>query len=737
MNAHFPAHKEIFEYRFKAGDGFFYRGHDFTFIRTEQEGYILSRIHDGLHQGFTKVQMMDAFAAPDPIVHYPGKYTKEGVTVGLQEESRTTKLSGKQKSLLLMKRDLCVEVMKLHRAGKIELTDESMEVVLPGLIRKIGAPPVLENRRTTWKGRKKMTRENFDPRPRTVRDWIANYRKTGKLVSLLEDYGNNAGTTRLAPEVEGILHKHVLDWATTDRLHKKTAHSNMSAEIEALNALRSKESKLGTPDIKTFRDRCRKFPPAFRAAARGGVDAASLEYSVTIEGLEPIRPLERTEEDEWNVDLQTLLTIAGVWEKMSDKERAKVPRIRLWMTAIIDVASGAIPAAEVHRKKPSTKTAVAALEMATRDKSDISANLGCSTAWDIYGSPEFHAVDSASWFISDEYRWVVNDLGTTLFLPPTGAASARGTIERFFRTCSSEAFEYFSGRTWGSVEEKGLQDAEKEASVVFEQAREIILRFIIDVYHNTKHNGGETPRDAWKRLKKRYGVLPPPTGHRRRAIFGSSFEATITSSGFTKDGVPYQSNVLQHIRRNITNKVLARVDRLDLGYASVFDGTRWYTIEAKYEEFRGMSGLEWAAIRDRYVQIADERQALSLPTVRKAKDDLRKAGQLARVLARLPDPGFTEEDYGSFERKLSRKFEISPRGPKISLNMDAEWRPSAAYLELMGLEGIVGADRMFDSNAYPAEPTREPELTPIGQVLAVSDEIASLIDPDFDSSFGG
>lgn len=547
----------------------------------------------------------------------------------------------------------------------------------------------------------------------------------------MDDYGGNAGSTRLDPEVEGIVQSYVHKWASVDRLNQNTVYEEMRTKIDELNESRPEEHRLTPPNIKTFRRRIKKLPPAFRAAARNGADAGALEYSIHRQGLDPIRPLERCEMDEWVTDVHTVLAVAGVLQTMSKKERAAIPRLRLYLTAIIDVASECLISADVHRKPPSIKTSIAALEMATMDKTAIAKELGCFSPWDMHGTLELIAVDSAAWYVSDEFRWTVNDLGATLFLPPTGAASARGTIERFFRTCSHKAFEYFSGRTWGSVSEKGLVDAEKEASIVFEQARALLLRFIVDVYHNTKHNGGETPREAWKRLKNRYGVLPSPTGHRRRAIFGSSFEATVTASGFTWQGVPYQSNALQHVRRNVTNKVLARVDRYNLGAASFFDGTRWYTASAKFEEFEGMTAFEWAAIKDQYSQLADQQAELSRETLQKAIADLRNAGKLARLLAALPQPGFTEEDYARFEERLGRQFKITHRGPAAEIDMTADWRPSAHYLELIGLGGVAVPDNVFSAfgdTAHEAEPEplpAAPERTPV---------IQSLIDPDFDAS---
>ncbi|TAW06605.1 hypothetical protein ELI25_29490 (plasmid) [Rhizobium ruizarguesonis] len=732
MNIHAPmfsASKEVSEYRFAAGDGFLFRGHDFSFVETLPDGYVIARVHDGLRIGLTKQQMAEAFEDKrDPIVHYPGKYSEGGARAGLRDEAMTTKLSAKQKSILLLKKELCDAVLKLYRNGDLKLTDESMALFLPGLIKGLRTP-LPEGRKKTWKSRKKMTRETFDPSPRTVRDWLAKYRRSGQLVSLVDDYGNNAGTTRLGPELEGIVQKYVHKWATTDRAKRNTIHQEMCDEIEKLNNDRPMHDRRSPPDIKTFRRRIKTLPPAFVAAARNGVDAGKLEYSIHHQGLESIRPLERTEMDEWVTDLQTVLALAGVWKTMSKKERAAVPRMRLYLTGIIDVASECMVSAEVHRKPPSVKTSVAALEMATMDKTAIAKELGCFSPWDMHGTFELIATDSASWYVSDEFRWTVNDLGAILFLPPTGAASARGTIERFFRTCSVQAFEYFSGRTWGSVSEKGLVDAEKEATIVFEQARALILRFVVDVYHNTKHNGGETPRDAWKRLKNRYGVLPSPTGHRRRAIFGSSFEATITASGFTWNGVPYQSNALQHVRRNVTNKVLARVDRYNLGTSSFFDGTRWYTASAKFKEFEGMTAFEWAAIKDRYSQLADQQAELSRETLQTATADLRNAGKLARLLAALPQPGFTEEDYERFEERLGRQFKVTSRGPVAEINMAAEWRPSANYLELIGLGDVAVPDDVFSGfgdTAHEAEPPPAvPECMPVVQ---------SLIDPDFDAS---
>lgn len=166
----FPALKEVSEYRFSIGDGFLFHGQNFSFVETLPDGYVIARVHDGLPIGLTKQQMAEAFEDKvDPIVHYPGKYSAAGARSGLRDEARTTKLSSKEKSIVLLKKELCDAVLKLYREGVLKLTDESMALFLPGLIKGLRTP-LPDGKKTTWKSRKKMTRETFDPSPRTVRD---------------------------------------------------------------------------------------------------------------------------------------------------------------------------------------------------------------------------------------------------------------------------------------------------------------------------------------------------------------------------------------------------------------------------------------------------------------------------------------------------------------------------------------------------------------------------------------
>jgi putative transposase len=110
----------------------------------------------------------------------------------------------------------------------------------------------------------------------------------------------------------------------------------------------------------------------------------------------------------------------GVWQKLTKEQRKKVPRERLYITAVVDYASKSLVALRVHREAPSIMTVLATLEMVCIDKSDVAARYGCASPWNHCGSVETVAADSATWFTKLACRVTINDLGAKLFLPPAG-----------------------------------------------------------------------------------------------------------------------------------------------------------------------------------------------------------------------------------------------------------------------------------------------------------------------------
>lgn len=71
----------------------------------------------------------------------------------------------------------------------------------------------------------------------------------------------------------------------------------------------------------------------------------------------------------------------------------------------------------------------------------------------------------------------------------------RGMIERLFRTAIMSLFSHLSGRVFSNVFERGDHPSEERACLTTEQLGYAIVRWVVDIYHNTPHEGlgGLTP----------------------------------------------------------------------------------------------------------------------------------------------------------------------------------------------------------------------------------------------------
>ncbi len=465
------------------------------------------------------------------------------------------------------------------------------------------------------------------------------------------------------PEELVHINKYVWKYATEDRLPIKELHEALSNAMTDDNAVReAKNAELGTaalpllrvPDIDTFSARIRKLPRSYVDLGRYGTDYATAKYRSIMSGIDLLRPLEQIQLDECWIDLQTLLIQAEEWEKLTLKEKKRVARVRLYVTAAKDVATKCIVGMRIHHTSPNTASAVSTLEMVTRDKTELAKSIGCETPWDQHGVFGEVSLDSATWNASNEVRIAVNDMGGTLFQPKSGDAAARGTLERWFRSLNRQALHFFTGRTWGSPAEKGDYDAEGETSVVFHQAAELLVRFVVDVFHNTPHHGlnGETPRQAWERLNKFYKPAPPLSSRVRRGIFGITVHRKVSRSGIRVLGIQYSSSKLQKLFRDDDLEVEVRIDRYDLGAISVRHPQGWLTVPAVHDDLIGMSIWKWLAFNDRLRLTNRKNAEVQKAVAQRTKEWLQTQAQISRAEAELGSAILTERDILRFEKKV-------------------------------------------------------------------------------------
>ncbi|MCJ8057190.1 Mu transposase C-terminal domain-containing protein [Shinella curvata] len=725
-------------YNFKSFDALYFKGIFRRPVESDLQTHTLQRVHDGLHETFTHEEIHAMFRDPDePMEYRPDYYSKKGSRAAARPRAYLGDLDEKRQEQSLFQTRVCEIFARREREESgFTRSDKVMKKTLPEIWDEIADKGTKRKNYLTDKVKP-------IPHPRTVRNWLRKYESDASALNQVKKWGRNQKNTYYTAEECVVLQQYIEFYLANPTSTKAEAHALMVEKIKEINAgilLANEQNEergnpvaslpeLRTPSLKTFSERINDLPAAFLAYARLGKAAADREYAAARDGLKVFRPLQRGEMDEWRVDLQVLLVLAGVWQKMSKKQRTKVARIRLWMTAIIDVATRCLLGFRVHKQAPSVMTSIATLEMTAIVKTSIAKLYGCTSTWEYCGTLEEVATDSATWYSSQPFRVTVNDLGATLLLPPAGAASARGTIERFFRTTAEHAFQYFSGLTGNSVEAKGDSDPEVEASVTFEEVAAILTRYFVDVYHNTPHEGlgGETPRNAWNRLAK-HGITPPPSPAQRRHIFGVNVQRVVGKQGIRFLGVYFQSVELQALRRRWKDGHLAliRVDRQNLGSISVWTGEGWLTVPAIDEEFEGMSMWAWTAICAELKAINATEAKLSRPTVRKAKEDARKRAEVLRMEADLDNPVSTEAAYLEWEKKLDLKLRITARESSVPQDFMSTGQLAEDFYRTIGIELPVGENAWRDASEHTGEPDVKetvpaPETPAIGLSNSVFD----------------
>jgi len=686
-------------YRYDTGDGFRLGDKYLKYVKTTKSHLVLRRADTGIEESFPH-ELVHALFGDEvrPLEHLPKFYADGAIDEELGNLFLGDLPLEKQKAtdfkIIVCERFLDAERETAHlkRHERVARSDDKMRPFLEALVKEMSLEANAGKRWSTYSTKHK--RGDFAvPNPRTVRKWLKAYEEDNDPLNLVSARGGRS-SDYFTVEESVILDTFVSKYASEDRPTMVKLHGKMKDYIVGLNESRRSQGDesvpLRVPSLRTFQNKVNSLNDAFVQLGRAGKDKTSAQHRPTGDGRSITRAFQLLEIDEWKVDWRTLLTIMGVWQKLTKEEKKKVPRERLYITAVIDYASKSLVSFRVHRESPSIMTVLAALEMACMDKSGIAKQYGCIDDWSQCASPEAVAADSASWYTRLAFRVTVNDLKAKLYLPPAGAASARGTCERFFRTCSTKALESFSGRTFGSVFERGDYDSDALACLPYDKVAAGLTRFFVDVYQNTPHQGlhGETPKEAYGRLLRTHRLRPPPSGRRRRHIFGINVYRVLGRHGIRFLGIPYQSPALQSLFRRKKQKILFRVDRFDLGQISVWNGEGWTSVDAPNKAFKGMSIWTWRAICISLRDLHLSKAKLSIDILRKARADLEAEGEILRLEAGLDSPILTQEKFDAWEKEMDRAIEIVDDHGNVPGNFVEKLVFAPEFYRALGIEFV-------------------------------------------------
>ncbi|MGO4407760.1 Mu transposase C-terminal domain-containing protein [Bosea sp. RAF48] len=628
---------------------------DYTPVSDDESGHVLRRVDNPtLCESFTHEEF-EAMRKEGRLSISRGFYLATQAKIRLPETgTRITDLSTEGQVKLLWQKSICDKFLRMENDGKSSRSDESMKAAITKIVADLLGAHLAAGRC----GSADVTVKR-PPSPRTLRRWLRRYEAGGFNAMALVDGYHRCGdsiSARFSSVERRAMQKFAKRYASNRKPTKAGLLQDLHVFLGKLNVRRLKRGMrpLAKPSRKAFEHVINQLDPWLVEAGRTSPEAARKKFYIVRGGLEVTRPFERLELDGSRIPLQAILEDAGVWENLSPEQKVKVGRGRYWLSVAIDAATRCCLAALLVESL-SSASAVATLEMAVNDKSAYAAAAGCLTPWDMHANLETASQDSGSEFLSHEYNAAVTDLGAELFFPPAGMPQMRGRNERFFRTLNKGLFSRIDGQTFENVVAKGDYNSEARAVLDIAEIGRMIVRWIVDVYHNTPHSGlgGRTPRNEWLRLSEIYSLLPPPDADVNRHIFGTTIERRIGNQGVRVLGLRYQSLELQRVRRQFGLKpVLVRLNPADLGYVSVRGKEGWLTVPCQRSGFDGVSMTRWLEAERVLRRTNADMAKASEPIVHKALSDIQEMSDAATKRAGIASPILTSEQFSMLERRF-------------------------------------------------------------------------------------
>jgi putative transposase len=227
--------------------------------------------------------------------------------------------------------------------------------------------------------------------------------------------------------------------------------------------------------------------------------------------------------------------------------------------------------------------------------------------WECYGVPELVVVDNPPEFHSSHFERASLQIGTDIQYAKVLVPWYKGKLERFQGTLNHDLMHGNPGTTFSNILERDDYDPTRHAVVLLSTHREMLHKWIIDVYLQTPHRGiKDTPAHRWH---SDAGALPPPlppSASELEIVLGMTVQRVVFHYGIELEGLKYNSPELGELRRRIGigAKVELTFDPGDLGHINVLDSQKgtYVIVPAVNQSYaKGLSFWQNKVIR-RYAQ---------------------------------------------------------------------------------------------------------------------------------------
>jgi putative transposase len=227
--------------------------------------------------------------------------------------------------------------------------------------------------------------------------------------------------------------------------------------------------------------------------------------------------------------------------------------------------------------------------------------------WECYGVPELVVVDNPPEFHSSHFERACLQIGADIQYAKVLVPWYKGKLERFQGTMNHDLMHGNPGTTFSNILERDQYDSSQQAVILLSTFREILHKWIVDVYLRTPHRGiHDTPAHRWH--KETIDLPPPlpPSAAELDIVLGMTVRRVVFHYGIELEGLKYNGPELGELRRRVGTgtKVELTFDPGDLGHINVIDpqkGTHIHVPALDQVYAKGLSLWQNKVIR-RYAQ---------------------------------------------------------------------------------------------------------------------------------------
>lgn len=438
-------------------------------------------------------------------------------------------------------------VMAVKKARPSHLTRAALAPIIQEVWSKLHAPPRPPHWTTVFRWYKRFSAAGEDVRALVDRD-IKKGNKTLRypesVVEIVRQAVSSVYLTRESPTMEDTL-----------------AHAK--ALVLRENRLRPVDDPLPLPTRSLIRAAINAIPAFDRALAREGRDAATRRFRKVLQNMITTAPLERTEIDHTKANVMVI------------DDETSLPLGRPWVTACLDIKTRCVLGVHVGFEPPSFASVSQCLRHALLPKSHLHEQFpSIKHDWEPYGRMQTLVVDNGLEFHGSGLEALCYSLGITVLYAPRKKSWFKGSIERFLGTLNRKISHGVPGTTFANIFERGDYDATKHAVIKLSTFREMLHKWIVDVYHFEVHKTlGRPPITEWKENIERIDLFLPADVDDLDALLGDIVERTVSHKGIEFDCLQYNSKELQELRRRYgdTFKAPVRYNPMDLSCVYVID----------------------------------------------------------------------------------------------------------------------------------------------------------------------